>query len=153
MVKKRPDFRSLGQSFRELQVHELLRLERVGAFATAAGRRLAFGQRLQGDDGADLTAIGDVLSVQGLSFAVSKQAMRRARLGVQGFGCCAAHGRLAEYDLPHRVDTPLEVAFTCLFCSLSPTQHLLRKKLCRSHTRKTARPTPWNVCSPMETPR
>ena len=85
----------------------LLRLQRLGALASAAGKvlpkqRSAFGQRsrdvvraaarqrkvlalrrmlLQGDDAADLTAAGDALSVQVFSFAESNQAMRRARSG------------------------------------------------------------------------
>ena len=96
MVKKSPDFRSLGQIYRELQVHELIRLHRLGGLVTAAGKvtpkqrsacqrsrhvsRAVPRQRkdlalrrmhLQGDDATDLTATGDVLSVQGISFAGS----------------------------------------------------------------------------------
>ena len=100
MGQKRVDFRSLWQNYREVQIHEL---QRLGGLATAAGKvipdqRSAFGKRsmgrfarqrkdlalrrmpLQGDDAADLTAMGDVSSVQGFKFAESKQAMRRARL-------------------------------------------------------------------------
>ena len=66
---------------------------------------------LQGGDAADLTAVGDVLSVQSFSFAQSNQAMRRARLG---YGVSLAAQRvedgvigdtMVEYDVAHRADT------------------------------------------------
>ena len=165
-------------------------MQRLGGLAIAAGKvaakqRSAFGrgsrdvfvaarQRmdlalrrilLQGD-AADLTATGDVFSVQGLILAESNQAIRRARLvyrasvGAQRMEDVVGGDTLAEHDVAHRADTLVAMETVGLqlpiqddhqfqmvpevdlsLVQLVPGSPSVAEKSCRSRTRMTARPT------------